>query len=110
MTRKLMLLALTAAALAAACADAKDATSTRRYMCEDGASFFARFRPEGVVLDFGNGASVGLAAQPGTKPQAYAGKAGEFRLTNDGRATLTKAGGQPVSCRVGDVRNLAVIH
>jgi hypothetical protein len=103
-------LLLAAAAFVSACATSPDAVVTRRYMCDDGSAFFARYGADQVVLDFGAGGTKRLAARPGGTPGSYAQGDDAFQVRETGDATLMRAGRPPVSCLRGDVRDLAVIR
>lgn len=78
---------------------------THRYICADGTAFFARPRPQAVVLDFGGGLAQTLPSQPDAGAGVYRLGADEFRLTRDG-ATLARGGQPPVACRGLDVHDL----
>jgi hypothetical protein len=101
---------LAAALLTSACVASPEAAATRRFMCADGAAFFARYRPGEVMLDFGGGVARILPADPQAGTWAYGAGGEAFRLKEDGDATLTLAGRPPVACIRSDIRNLAVIR
>jgi hypothetical protein len=100
---------LSSALLVAACATSPDAVATRRYMCDDGTAFFARYGAGQVTLDFGNGGSKALPLRPDGTPGSFGTGDDAFVVRDTGDATLIRAG-KPVSCIRGDVRSLALIR
>lgn len=92
------------ALLLSACATAPERPTTVRYVCTDGRSFFARFNPAGVVLDFGGGVAVSLDKRPGGPEGAYTGAAEQLQVQGHD-ATLTEQGKAPVTCQRGDIRD-----
>jgi hypothetical protein len=101
---------LSSALLVAACATSPDAVATRRYMCDDGTAFFARYGAGQVTLDFGNGGAKALPLRAAGTPGSYGQGDDSFVVRETGDATLMLAGRPPVTCLRGDVRDLAVIR